>query len=165
MHRITVSKEFLLIDTNNISKNAAISRARQALIGWNISYQPSANLGHDGCCGVVPDGRQRPGSWRWLFAGFRGIEWTVFSLFGFCVHSTTIPARSYIIAVQLEVLIQLLLIETLFDFVGLHRPLANTTRFLNLILNWAPNPRISARLSSMRFRDWRGPAVKLMEKS
>ena len=64
----------------------------------------------------------------------------------------------YIIVVQLEVLIQLLLSETLFDFVGLHRPLANTTRFLNLILNWAPNPRISARLSSMRLRDWRGPA-------
>ena len=32
--------------------------------------------------------------------------------------------------VQLEVLIQLLLSETLFDFVGLHRPLATTTRFL-----------------------------------
>ena len=36
----------------------------------------------------------------------------------------------YIIVAQLEVLIQLLLSETLFDFVGLHRPLATTTRFL-----------------------------------
>ena len=36
----------------------------------------------------------------------------------------------YNIVAQLEVLMQLLLSETLFDFVGLHRPLATTTRFL-----------------------------------